>query len=117
MRAFAAARALVLASLLASPAAAMPGDSWPWSAEDLRDACGDGYAYYAYGSCAGYLSAVRDIVIEQPFDAPMACVPEGATMFWMLEDLSQAVFSLPPIEGESGVALAIRAWAAVHPCE
>jgi hypothetical protein len=82
----------------------------PWTADDLRDACGDGDLYYLYGACSGYLAATHDAT------SPNAvCLPEGTTIF-DLEPAADAVAGLEIITNESGPALALRALAAAFPC-
>lgn len=109
-------RAGLAAALLMSMGAA-PAGAAPWTADALRDVCRDGFAYYAYGACAGYLSAVLDQHQERFGTASGLCVPADETFFAIGEKAGEAVLQLEPVADENGTGLALRALLAVYSCD
>ena len=109
--------AVAVAALVMGMGVVAPAGAAPWTADDLREVCRDGYAYYAYGACAGYLSAVHDQHQGRFGTASGVCLPNDRTYFDIGERAGEAVLQLVMVAGETGVELALRALRTAYPCD
>jgi hypothetical protein len=54
---------LTLVAMLAGPCLAAEAPPMQFMGRHLAEACSDGYAYYNYGRCAGYILGVHDALV------------------------------------------------------
>jgi Rap1a immunity proteins len=111
--------AIATALLLAAGTMQEAGASHAWrTGNDLARDCSTSQNYYSYGSCAGYLMGVADMMAqpEWPYPSARACFPDQAEGGQLIAIVKKYLAKHPEQLDDGAFRLVANALALAFPC-
>jgi hypothetical protein len=108
-----------LLMLIGPPVFAAEPAGVQFTARGLAEACTDGYAYYNYGRCSGYIMGTLDLLMEREGASAGLCPPalDGAVSDVLVDPVAAYLGAADARLDRPATEIVIEVLRAAFPCE